>query len=78
MSKPRFGCLRVVQTFLACFDLAFGLGSRIRLGIEVAQMATHLATAGIEVNCPVVAFVDDPPLHPVVPPPVKLPLPFRL
>jgi len=39
---------------------------------------TKLSAAGIEVNCPVVAFVSDPPLHPVVPPPIKLPLPFRL
>lgn len=36
-----------------------------------------LAAAGIEVNCPVVAFVNEPPLAPLVPPPVPLPLPFR-
>jgi hypothetical protein len=34
-----------------------------------------LRSAGIEVNCPVVAFVDDPPLMPVVPSPIQLPLP---
>jgi hypothetical protein len=37
-----------------------------------------LAAAGIEVNCPVMAFVDDPPLAPLVPAPIPLPLPFRL
>jgi hypothetical protein len=36
-----------------------------------------LAAAGIEVNCPVVAFVNDPPLVPLVPSPVPLPLPFQ-
>jgi hypothetical protein len=35
-----------------------------------------LRSAGIEVNCPVVAFVTDPPLMPVVPSPIPLPLPF--
>ncbi|HEY0544216.1 MAG TPA: hypothetical protein VGC91_02375 [Pyrinomonadaceae bacterium] len=35
-----------------------------------------LRSAGIEVNCPVVAFVNDPPLMPVVPSPIQLPLPF--
>jgi hypothetical protein len=35
-----------------------------------------LRSAGIEVNCPVVAFVNDPPLMPVVPSPIPLPLPF--
>jgi hypothetical protein len=34
-----------------------------------------LLAAGIEVNCPVVAFVNDPPLAPVVPSPIPLPLP---
>jgi hypothetical protein len=37
-----------------------------------------LAAAGIEVNCPVMAFVNDPPLTPLVPAPIPLPLPFRL
>jgi hypothetical protein len=32
-----------------------------------------LRSAGIEVNCPVVAFINDPPLAPVVPPPFPLP-----
>jgi hypothetical protein len=36
-----------------------------------------LAAAGIEVNCPVVAFVDEPPLAPLVPAPIPLPLPFQ-
>jgi hypothetical protein len=36
-----------------------------------------LRSAGIEVNCPVVAFVNDPPLAPVVPSPFPLPLPFH-
>jgi hypothetical protein len=35
-----------------------------------------LRSANIEVNCPVVAFVNDPPLQPVIPPPFPLPLPF--
>ncbi|MGB9177917.1 MAG: hypothetical protein WCB68_01625 [Pyrinomonadaceae bacterium] len=34
-----------------------------------------LRSANIEVNCPVVAFVNDPPLMPVVPSPIPLPLP---
>lgn len=37
---------------------------------------TFLLSAGIEVNCPVVAFVNDPPITPVVPSPFPLPLPF--
>lgn len=37
----------------------------------------HLAAAGIEVNCPVFAFLTEPPLAPVVPAPVALPLPYR-
>jgi hypothetical protein len=36
---------------------------------------TFLFASGIEVNCPVVAFVNDPPLQPVVPAPFELPLP---
>jgi hypothetical protein len=36
---------------------------------------TFLLASGIEVNCPVVAFVDDPPLTPVVPAPFPLPFP---
>jgi hypothetical protein len=36
-----------------------------------------LRSANIEVNCPVVAFVDDPPLAPVVPAPFTLPLRFH-
>jgi hypothetical protein len=36
-----------------------------------------LRSAGIEVNCPVVAFVNDPPLRPVKNPPFRLPLPFN-
>ncbi len=36
-----------------------------------------LRSAGIEVNCPVVAFVNDPPLAPVVASPFPLPLPFH-
>jgi hypothetical protein len=39
---------------------------------------TKLRAAGIEVNCPVIAFLNDPPLRPLVPPPVPLPLPFNL
>lgn len=35
-----------------------------------------LAAAGVEVNCPVIAFVTDPPLAPLVPAPIPLPLPF--
>jgi hypothetical protein len=34
-----------------------------------------LRSAGIEVNCPVVAFVNDAPLAPLVPSPIPLPLP---
>lgn len=37
---------------------------------------TFLLASGIEVNCPVVAFVNDPPLTPVVPAPFPLPLPY--
>ncbi|HEY0427144.1 MAG TPA: hypothetical protein VGC76_04985 [Pyrinomonadaceae bacterium] len=37
---------------------------------------TFLLASGIEVNCPVVAFVNDPPITPVVPAPFPLPLPF--
>jgi hypothetical protein len=36
---------------------------------------TFLLASGIEVNCPVVAFVNDPPIQPVVPAPFSLPLP---
>jgi hypothetical protein len=36
-----------------------------------------LASANIEVNCPVVAFINDPPLMPAVPSPFRLPLPFH-
>ena len=36
---------------------------------------TFLLASGIEVNCPVVAFVNDPPIMPVVPAPFPLPLP---
>jgi hypothetical protein len=34
-----------------------------------------LASSGIVVNCPVLAFVNDPPTAPLVPPPFKLPHP---
>lgn len=37
---------------------------------------TFLLASGIEVNCPVVAFVNDPPITPVVPSPFPLPLPY--
>lgn len=37
---------------------------------------TFLLASGIEVNCPVIAFVNDPPLTPVVPAPFPLPLPY--
>ena len=37
---------------------------------------TFLLASGIEVNCPVVAFVNDPPITPIVPAPFQLPLPF--
>lgn len=37
---------------------------------------TFLLASGIEVNCPVVAFVKDAPLQPVVPSPLPLPLPY--
>jgi hypothetical protein len=36
-----------------------------------------LRSAGIEVNCPVVAFINDPPLRPVKDAPFRLPLPFN-
>lgn len=36
---------------------------------------TFLLASGIEVNCPVIAFVNDPPITPVVPAPFALPLP---
>jgi hypothetical protein len=36
-----------------------------------------LRSAGIEVNCPVVAFINDPPLRPVKEPPFRLPLPYN-
>jgi len=36
-----------------------------------------LASSGIVVNCPVVAFINDPPLFPVVPSPIPLPLEFH-
>ncbi|MGC2235718.1 MAG: hypothetical protein WA584_06130 [Pyrinomonadaceae bacterium] len=36
---------------------------------------TFLLASGIEVNCPVVAFVNDPPIEPVVPAPFPLPFP---
>jgi hypothetical protein len=36
---------------------------------------TFLLASGIEVNCPVLAFVNDAPLQPVVPAPFELPLP---
>jgi hypothetical protein len=37
---------------------------------------TFLLASGIEVNCPVIAFVNDPPITPVVPSPFPLPLPY--
>lgn len=37
---------------------------------------TFLLASGIEVNCPVVAFINDPPITPVVPAPFPLPLPY--
>jgi hypothetical protein len=36
---------------------------------------TFLLASGIEVNCPVLAFINDPPLQPVVPAPFPLPFP---
>jgi hypothetical protein len=36
-----------------------------------------LRSAGIEVNCPVVAFINDPPKRPVKESPFRLPLPFN-
>jgi hypothetical protein len=46
-------------------------------GIVGSPGGLFLRSAGIEVNCPVVAFVNDPPLAPVVDSPFPLPLPFH-
>lgn len=57
---------------------AFTVRTRAEAFDVTSPGGLKLGAAGIEVNCPVVAFVNDPPLGPLVPPPVPLPLPFRL
>jgi hypothetical protein len=43
--------------------------------VDLGGPGGPLLAAGIEVNCPVVAFVNDPPLMPLVPSPIPLSLP---
>jgi hypothetical protein len=69
------------QLFATGQNIAQTDGFTIRTRAEsfdlTAPGGLKLAAAGIEVNCPVVAFVSDPPLEPLSPAPVPLPLPFR-
>ncbi len=56
---------------------AFEIRALAEQNVVTSPGGFKLAAAGVEINCPVIAFVNDPPLAPQTLAPIELPLPHN-